>query len=569
MNNEAKRPMSQQAQVAKRIKSFCKDLGVKCSAKSDSFSMGDSVTATVYDQPPEMLEKITEFAESHQYGNFNGMEDIYEYSNERGDIPQSKYVHVDNNYSDELRQDAWNAIRELYSDAKEGPLSAKDADQCQVMGEWGSTYIYRFLRGSLQPVLCVNGPDRDYSAEFWATRKPEVKAVTVSAEGCHIKEHVHTKKNFLMYIVVMESRVDREDFNALRDKAESLGGWYSRKWGTTPGGFAFKEREAAESFLSDNPAPTNTPPDSGLGDKLRTLADKMQDSIEDKFRDRQTNTPKRQREAGSARLEGERLQRTQEGLNRLADLHDAGAVPPILLGVKSKKAAYELARSKIEHQGGYYDAGRCQGVPSSDSAEAVAFWDILKGKSEGEKKADDLREMENKLMFASIPGFFPTPNPVIDLMLERAEIEPHHTILEPSAGSGAIADRVKAESCSIDCVEVNHSLNEILRAKGHNVIGENFTASIFSGYDRVLMNPPFEKMQDMKHVEKAFDCLAPGGRLVAIISPSAFFRSGNTPAGFRAFFDRVGGEKVELPAGSFKESGTGVSSVMVVIDKES
>jgi hypothetical protein len=32
-------------------------------------------------------------------------------------------------------------------------------------------------------------------------------------------------------------------------------------------------------------------------------------------------------------------------------------------------------------------------------------------------------------------------------------------------------------------------------------------------FDRVLMNPPFEKQQDIDHVRRAFDHLKPGGRL--------------------------------------------------------
>ena len=30
----------------------------------------------------------------YQYGHFDGMNDIYEYSNSREDIPQAKYIHV-------------------------------------------------------------------------------------------------------------------------------------------------------------------------------------------------------------------------------------------------------------------------------------------------------------------------------------------------------------------------------------------------------------------------------------------------------------------------------------------
>jgi hypothetical protein len=81
------------------------------------------------------------------------------------------------------------------------------------------------------------------------------------------------------------------------------------------------------------------------------------------------------------------------------------------------------------------------------------------------------------------------------------------------------------------------------------------------------MNPPFEKLQDVAHVLHAFNMLKDDGRLVAIMSPSAFFRSDKKCQDFRDWFEQLGGEKIDLPAGSFKDSGTNVSSVMVVIDK--
>ena len=63
-----------------------------------------------------------------------------------------------------------------------------------------------------------------------------------------IEEHMHTKKGFLMFLVIPAERVEREHFEQLRDACKAAGGWYSHKWGKTPGGFAFKQRDAAEQF---------------------------------------------------------------------------------------------------------------------------------------------------------------------------------------------------------------------------------------------------------------------------------------------------------------------------------
>ena len=87
-------------------------------------------------------------------------------------------------------------------------------------------------------------------------------------------------------------------------------------------------------------------------------------------------------------------------------------------------------------------------------------------------------------------------------------------------------------------------------------------------YDRILMNPPFERLQDVDHVQHAYnEALEEGGRLVAIMSPGGFFHQSNKAKEFREWFDSVGGEVEDLPPNSFKESGTGVNSVVVVIDK--
>ena len=98
-------------------------------------------------------------------------------------------------------------------------------------------------------------------------------------------------------------------------------------------------------------------PNPTLATKLRGLADGLQRDIDSKFADRQTNTPKRQREAGSARLDGQRLKRTQQGLRAIADHLDTGTVPEALRGLKSKAEAFQLAYAQIARSGGYYDAG--------------------------------------------------------------------------------------------------------------------------------------------------------------------------------------------------------------------
>lgn len=101
------------------------------------------------------------------------------------------------------------------------------------------------------------------------------------------------------------------------------------------------------------------------------------------------------------------------------------------------------------------------------------------------------------------------------------------------------------------------------------------------GYDRVLMNPPWTKGQDIAHVLHALRFLKPGGVLVAIMPASAepcfIFRDGSTAAVTRSTtkarreWDRAclehRAEWFPLPEGSFREIGTDVRCGIVRMRK--
>ncbi len=67
------------------------------------------------------------------------------------------------------------------------------------------------------------------------------------------------------------------------------------------------------------------------------------------------------------------------------------------------------------------------------------------------------------------------------------------------------------------------------------------------------MNPPFENGQEIDHVRHAFSLLAPGGRLVSVMSEGPFFRSDSKAIAFRAWLDEVGAETESLPENAFVE----------------
>jgi len=484
------------------------------------------------------------------------------------------------------------------ADLVTAPESAEHREKYSMGGGYYLKAGSRYSNGwkvSKQTFYGDGSPARHIPSGEWFLSPPKAEPVAAATSGAmpggmRIEEHVHTKKGFTMFLCIMADRVERAEFDRLRDHAQSMGGWYSRPWGKTPGGFAFKDRATAEAFAGLNggpdggpdggdkaPAPTTEAiapapapaPSPAIGDKLRELADAMAGEIAGKFADRRENTPKQQRQAAEARNEGRRLERTRDGLRALAALHDAGTVPPELARVRSRKAAYDLAQGKMHSRGGYYDAGVETGHPYSDIPAAVAFWALLRADHAEQRKAEELRQKIAGLKFARIPGYFPTPAPVLARMIEAARLSPGLDVLEPSAGSGAIADAVKAAcpDARLHIFEIWNTLREILEGKGYTLAGRDFLDEMPEHQvDRVLMNPPFEGMADIDHVRAAHSCLRSGGRLVAIMSPGPFFRTDAKATDFRLWLAGKGGEFEKLPDGSFAESGTGVGAYLVTID---
>lgn len=168
--------------------------------------------------------------------------------------------------------------------------------------------------------------------------------------------------------------------------------------------------------------------------------------------------------------------------------------------------------------------------------------------------------------------FFATPRALADLLVERAELDFHSRILEPSAGLGAIAQAARARqpSAHVVCVEALEASAIKLCDQGFDVTCGDFlslTPDLLNTFTRVLMNPPFSRRQDVKHVLHAFEFLEPGGVLVAIMSAGVKHRDDKLAREFRAFVTANEGEIWDNPDGSFLESGTGVRTVMVRVRK--
>lgn len=95
--------LSTVAQCAAAIREELKTAfpNVKFAIRSRSFSMGNSVDIDWTDGP--LVSEVEKVTGKYQYGHFDGMNDIYEYSNKNSDLPQAKYVCEHRTISPELR----------------------------------------------------------------------------------------------------------------------------------------------------------------------------------------------------------------------------------------------------------------------------------------------------------------------------------------------------------------------------------------------------------------------------------------------------------------------------------
>lgn len=199
----------------------------------------------------------------------------------------------------------------------------------------------------------------------------------------------------------------------------------------------------------------------------------------------------------------------------------------------------------------------------------------------GDSQAATVAAMRESLRIGvqvvSAPQLFPTPPELAARMVELANITPASMVLEPSAGTGRLVDAIMRQvPHSVDAVEINRSLAGSLQARhaAARVKCADFLAlepkpGQHDGraiYDAIVMNPPFANGADVDHVTHAARFLAPGGRLVAIMSAGVEFRDDRKTREFRALVRHMDGVIEPLPEGTFESSGTGVRTVLVVLD---
>ncbi len=228
-----------------------------------------------------------------------------------------------------------------------------------------------------------------------------------------------------------------------------------------------------------------------------------------------------------------------------------------------------LAGGDFDFQGARDVTQRERGKTAADylpeTDEAKALYERAARMERTEEAAEDTRA-----------GFFQTPFRLAAAMTRIAGVTPNDKVLEPSAGHGRLLTFLPNQE-NVTAFELRaDNYQELLKRHPDITAAEtDFVAEMewLASFDVVLMNPPFERIkgvgaQDVAHVQKAYDHLRPGGRLVAIMGEGAFFRKYKQETEFRDWLEDVGAHVIELPQEMFKTAGTGVKSRLVVIDKD-
>lgn len=178
--------------------------------------------------------------------------------------------------------------------------------------------------------------------------------------------------------------------------------------------------------------------------------------------------------------------------------------------------------------------------------------------------------------------YYATPEPLGLKMVEWADPKSGESMMEPSAGHGAIA-RWMPDYTRNTVVEPSRELQPKLQrnVSNANVVGDVFESlDLHNKFGSIVMNPPFGTggKTAIEHLAKAFRHLSDGGRIVAIIpnGPATQKRfdnwfygdeNGKTKAERDGVTNGVLRATINLPAVTFERAGTRVGTKIVIIDR--
>jgi predicted RNA methylase len=266
-----------------------------------------------------------------------------------------------------------------------------------------------------------------------------------------------------------------------------------------------------------------------------------------------------------------------EVIDLLKQLECDGTVVKKWQGTLSRKE-YQDLDVVLQAIGGKWSR-KHQGHVFGSDAQAIIDRAIEEGTFTDAKKAFELYE---------------TPVSLAEEIVERACLETTDIVLEPSAGNGRLLEAILKAGAIAQANELNEAhkpkLLELFdkykanygdddpsefKPADYLTIGDFLEMKPKPIYQKVIMNPPFSRGQDMAHVRHAYDFLdadpevGEEGRLIAIMSPHFTSACDKKSKEFKNWADDLGATWEELPEGSFKESGTSVRTIVFEVFRQS
>lgn len=159
-------------------------------------------------------------------------------------------------------------------------------------------------------------------------------------------------------------------------------------------------------------------------------------------------------------------------------------------------------------------------------------------------------------------GLFITPPPIADRMVSLADLTNRDTVLETSAGTGRIIEAIRRARF----VGAIRAVDNCRRLATHlstipGVLSEyrDFMGKDDESFSCIIMNPPFRRGSDIRHVMHARSLLSPGGRLVSLCYDGDAQNKHLRP---------IAKHWEVLPANSFAGEGTAACVAMLVMEAD-
>lgn len=176
-------------------------------------------------------------------------------------------------------------------------------------------------------------------------------------------------------------------------------------------------------------------------------------------------------------------------------------------------------------------------------------------------------------------AFFPTPIPIVDKMIDLADVHDGDRVLDSSAGTGRIIHRVlernKVYSVALEpnskrFGELRSDIDVKQMTTFEGALSFERFKRISRNCNKVIINPPFKNDMDIKHLLLSYLFCADNADVVCIIQENSLYYNRKVHRLFNMFLSFMPEDSIEfskLPSGSFKSELTTVDTVMVHIKK--